>query len=218
MKSQNQNKSANKGKEEEEIGKKTVISQKIERKMSPEGKLPQQKEVNVQIVTAQVEKQPDLKGKDVLDIGGDEDDSVPVRDEASRVPQGSEKLRRMVSEVFAKHQDDMEYIRSLNLGLNLPESDDILKLFRQADTRRSPIPVRNHLPRPTGRPEKEESPPQLHFADSPDATPAPPTTDPFNFISTLRRKLASERLPHNQGLYFWNFSLESPDIFTFFFI
>ncbi len=44
----------------------------------------------------------------------EEEELEPVRDESAQVPKGMEKRRRMLSEVFARHQQDLEYVRRLS--------------------------------------------------------------------------------------------------------
>ncbi len=59
------------------------------------------------------------------DDDDDDDDDVPVRDESARVPRGNEKRRRMLSEVFARHQRDLEDVRRLNRNINWQQATTI---------------------------------------------------------------------------------------------
>ena len=47
---------------------------------------------------------------------------VPVRDTSGQLAKESDKLKLMVSEVYARHQSDLEAIRNSNLGIELPST------------------------------------------------------------------------------------------------
>ena len=50
----------------------------------------------------------------------EESPEIPVRDTSSRLTKESDKLKLKVSEVYARHQSDLEAIRNANLGIDLP--------------------------------------------------------------------------------------------------
>ena len=50
----------------------------------------------------------------------EESQDVPVRDTSSQLTKESDKLKLMVSEVYARHQSDLEAIRNANLGIDIP--------------------------------------------------------------------------------------------------
>ena len=52
----------------------------------------------------------------------EESPDIPVRDTSGQLTKESDKLKLMVSEVYARHQSDLEAIRNSNLGIDLPST------------------------------------------------------------------------------------------------
>ena len=50
----------------------------------------------------------------------EESQDIPVRDTSGQLTKESDKLKLKVSEVYARHQSDLEAIRNANLGIDLP--------------------------------------------------------------------------------------------------
>ncbi len=141
-------------------------------------------------------------GADLAKDDGDEVSDIPVRDPSSR-SQDTDKLRLKVSEIFARHQSDLEAVRNANLGIELPEQLDrrreeqqlmLLKTFSASRNMRSngapaaSAPVAVPWPNATlVESDGRHSPHRLHRADTPSDDP-----DQFNFIATARRKLREQ--------------------------
>ena len=97
----------------------------------------------------------------------EESPEIPVRDTSSRLTKESDKLKLKVSEVYARHQSDLEAIRNANLGIDLPatrtqrrqreqqreEQQALLDAFsakRSGST--APHPAAKAMPPPPARP------------------------------------------------------------------
>ena len=117
-------------------------------------------------------------------------EDVPVRDTSSNIPQGSDKLKRIVSEIFARHQSDQPFVHNSNLGIDLPQPQQLLQNFSNGQQLRGVMTEpknvnqvkRSSSKTPAILESEEDLPPGIQHVDSPDP-------DPFNFISTVRRKM-----------------------------
>lgn len=124
-------------------------------------------------------------------------EDVPVRDTSNSIPQGSDKLKRIVSEIFARHQSDLVYIKNSNLGIELPQPQQLLQNFssgqqptqqlRSSMTEQPKNVNRTNIRAKashglTDSEEEAAAPPRLINVNSPDP-------DPFNFIATVKRKM-----------------------------
>lgn len=130
----------------------------------------------------------------------DEHYNVPERDTSVR-SKDADKLRLVVSEIYARHQSDLKAIKDSNLGIEIPQSQEeqLLSSFsarrseaaRMGSTQLQP----SNIPPPVAVPKADAKvvesdaydPHKLHQADTPsdDATSA----DQFNFMATARRKI-----------------------------
>ena len=109
-------------------------------------------------------------------------------------------LRSQLEEFQFRHKEDLKIIKQCNLDIVLPEpsvdnngskskkshpkASNDEKMSLQSSTIRKEIRPQTRS-RPSGSSEAESQPPVLHFADSPEP-------DPFNFMSSVKRKLQDQ--------------------------
>ncbi|TRY63156.1 hypothetical protein TCAL_11660 [Tigriopus californicus] len=119
---------------------------------------------------------------------------LPERDPNLTAQDKSQKLKVTVSEMFERHQRDLEAIKNANLGIELPDSSQLLSKFkpnRPALEATTKIPVE-----PKIRMMVPSSPPPESSSES----DLPSPKDSLNFLSSVRRKEPLVKLEsQNQG-------------------
>lgn len=141
---------------------------------------------------AERNKDPSLSKQNARHDSHSQDPNLPERDPNLTAQDKSQKLKLTVSEMFERHQRDLEAIKNANLGIELPEPSELFSRFkasRQKPDEKHEPPVEAKIRMMASAESTSESDPPL----------AAVPKDPFNFLSSVRRKEPLVKLESQNG-------------------